>query len=460
MSALEDSDSSPWDDPNHYIRFLTAAVPVLLAYIDSGHRYRFANDAYAGWFERSLTDVIGSHVREVIGEKAYEAVIPFLDVALAGMPVTFEREMPYTGIESRFVHITFVPDARGGKVHGLYAAVTDITDRKRAEDENNRTQEEMALVIAGARCLLWHSDVFEVPDYGLHWETRFADEKAAQANLALSVPPGEDFAAAWHRSRLDEDRARDDADAARHVRNGADYSTEFRCRRADGSVSLDEGRRPRPTRRPGGPVATLIGVSTDITAHKRLDAERERLLEEEREGAVRQRAFLRDVLASVTGSRLHLCDGPTDLPDRLRLACDPIPLSAEGGLRELRRDAREAAQAQGFPEGRGFDLALAVGEAGMNAIVHAGRGVGAVRRDGRDRVQVWIEDSGAGIALADLPNATLKKGFTTAGSMGYGMKMMLQVADRIFLLTNPSGTTIVLEQDREPPQADWFADNP
>ena len=60
-------------------------------------------------------------------------------------------------------------------------------------------------------------------------------------------------------------------------------------------------------------------------------------------------------------------------------------------------------------------------------------------------------DHGKGITLENLPNATLKKGYTTAGTMGQGMKMMLQTVDRIFLLTGAAGTTVVLEQQREPP---------
>ncbi len=40
---------------------------------------------------------------------------------------------------------------------------------------------------------------------------------------------------------------------------------------------------------------------------------------------------------------------------------------------------------------------------------------------------------------------------TTAGTLGHGFHMMLRTADRVFLLTGPGGTTLVLEKEREAP---------
>ena len=41
--------------------------------------------------------------------------------------------------------------------------------------------------------------------------------------------------------------------------------------------------------------------------------------------------------------------------------------------------------------------------------------------------------------MADLPQATLERGYTTAGNLGGGMKLMLNAADRIYLLTGWAG---------------------
>ena len=169
----------------------------------------------------------------------------------------------------------------------------------------------------------------------------------------------------------------------------------------------------------------------------------------------KQRVFLRDVLASVTGGRLRLCDSPDDLPPHLKEVSPPIPVSTITGLSELRSATKQAAVSLGFEKERWQDLLTAVGEASMNAAVHAGGGVGIVCAEG-NTVQVWVEDRGRGIEVEDLPRATLSKGYTTIGSFGHGMKMMLESTDRVWLLTGPAGTTVVLEQDCESSPPNWY----
>ncbi len=199
-----------------------------------------------------------------------------------------------------------------------------------------------------------------------------------------------------------------------------------------------------------GRPAGLIGVAFDVTERVRA----ERAL---RQSAARQRQFLRDVLASVTEGRLILCQSEDELPAPLPgTGSGPITLSMEGGLRELRRAAGAACRAAGLAEEREHDMVTAVSEAGMNCVVHVGEGVAEVTVDTEGgTVQARVGDHGPGISLENLPHATLRKGFTTAGTMGHGMKMMLQTADRTFLLTGPTGTTVVVEQDRIAPPLAW-----
>jgi len=208
--------------------------------------------------------------------------------------------------------------------------------------------------------------------------------------------------------------------------------------------------RCQPLTQAGGAVAGLIGVAFDVTERVRAEGAL-------RQAAARQRQFLRDVLASVTEGRLILCQSEADLPAPLADSSPPIPLTAGGGgLRELRQAAWEACRAAGLAEERGHDMITAASEAGMNCIVHVGEGVGQVSADPfKGTVQVRVHDHGAGISLENLPQATLRKGFTTAGTLGHGMKMVLQTADHVHLLTGRAGTTVVLEQERVAPLPPW-----
>ena len=166
--------------------------------------------------------------------------------------------------------------------------------------------------------------------------------------------------------------------------------------------------------------------------------------------------LFRDVLLGVTDGRLQLCETAADLPPMLALPCEPLTLTPEGGLQALRRLVRQEALGLGFSEERWGDLVTASQEAGMNAVVHCGGGTVRLSTDSQKTVQVRVEDKGRGIEVERLPRALLQKGYSTAGTFGHGMKMMISASDRIWLLTSPTGTTVVLEQDRAAPAPAWL----
>jgi PAS domain S-box-containing protein len=204
-----------------------------------------------------------------------------------------------------------------------------------------------------------------------------------------------------------------------------------------------------------GHLTHFVGVQTDITRRKEAEEENARLVTAMRDSARRERAFLRDVLSSVTEGRLCLCDDSADLPVSFELLGDPVHLSS-GDIATFRHTALEAASARELPLERCQDLVTAVSEAAMNAVVHGGGGQGRVCVNGNGTVQVWVTDQGGGIAMDSLPRATLERGYTTAGSLGHGLWLILNTVDRLWLLTGPSGTTVVLEQDRAPQEPAWL----
>jgi anti-sigma regulatory factor (Ser/Thr protein kinase) len=328
--------------------------------------------------------------------------------------------------------------------------VRDISERKRAE-------EELRLVTAGARCLLWHASVEDIGGDALHWQFTVASDEA-QEFLPLTIPPGGSYADAWDQSRLPEDKARIDAHSGQEIRAGRNYTQEFRFRDKDGQIRwLKEDARVTALK-PG--LWRVVGVCTDVTELKQVEQEKARLLDEVRAAALLQRAFLRDVLASVTQGRLRLLDRPDQLPPRLAPIdnAEPIALAAPS-LRALRHRAAQAAASLELDETTGDDLVIAVGEAALNAVAHAKEGMGSVGVDAvTGTVQVWIEDKGGGIDLAQIPRATLERGFSIGKTpgFGHGFWMILETVHRLWLLTGPSGTTVVLEMDRTAPEPGWL----
>jgi PAS domain S-box-containing protein len=205
-------------------------------------------------------------------------------------------------------------------------------------------------------------------------------------------------------------------------------------------------------------VALVAQVAVAVD-NARLVAEKTALAERQADLLRQQRAFLKDVLFAVTDGTLILCDSEADLPPLPPDSAGPaIPLPNASTLRLLRREAHSVAETCGLPAERTSDLVTSVGEAAMNVVTHAaGKGEGFARVDPiRGVVQVWITDRGPGIPLARLHRAVLERGFTTAGTLGHGFWMMLQTADRVYLLTDEGrGTTVVIEKGRTPPTPQW-----
>jgi len=159
-------------------------------------------------------------------------------------------------------------------------------------------------------------------------------------------------------------------------------------------------------------------------------------------------SLVRDILMGATQGRLRLCGERSDLPERLPEADMPVPFDTSA-LSAARALAAHVAEGLGFEQTRVDQVRTAVGEAAMNAVVHADGGTLTVCAN-EDVVQVWIEDHGSGMNVSELPRATLERGFSTKGSLGHGFWLMLNMTDQVSLHTTRSGTTVVLTFYREP----------
>jgi PAS domain S-box-containing protein len=114
------------------LRAVTDALPVLIAFVDREHRYRFHNQTYRRWFGEEAADVRGRSLVEVLGEKAYAKVLPHMEQAFGGRSVRFEAEMPYKFGPPRAVDISFVPlVGSDGDVRGIFTLVVDNGERRR-----------------------------------------------------------------------------------------------------------------------------------------------------------------------------------------------------------------------------------------------------------------------------------------------------------------------------------------
>ena len=72
----------------------------------------------------------------MLGEAAYNSIVKYVETVLRGDEVTFEAEVPYGPAGMRHVLTSYVPHlGDDGTIHGFFALVQDVTERKRAEEE-------------------------------------------------------------------------------------------------------------------------------------------------------------------------------------------------------------------------------------------------------------------------------------------------------------------------------------
>lgn len=126
------------------VQMIADAVPALICYVDAQGCYQLNNHAYKIWFGHSPSDNVGRHMREVLGEAAFDALRPHVEAALRGQTVTFEAEIPYREGGPRWINATYTPDRdEKGMVRGFIAHINDITQRKLMEQELRHQAEQL-----------------------------------------------------------------------------------------------------------------------------------------------------------------------------------------------------------------------------------------------------------------------------------------------------------------------------
>src|SRR5215472_8589199 len=95
-------------------------------------RYLWTNQVYADWIGRPLDEIVHRPILEVLGENAFEVLLPHFNRVLAGENVHYEHETNFRGIEPRWISADYTPtfDTKGN-VDGWVAILVDMTERRK-----------------------------------------------------------------------------------------------------------------------------------------------------------------------------------------------------------------------------------------------------------------------------------------------------------------------------------------
>ena len=116
------------------LRLILDAIPAMIAHVDAGRRYRFANRAYAQWFGLSKESIVGRSILEVFGDEAYAMVSPHLSEAEQGERVSYEYARKNADGHTVHARSVVVPDVSlEGGFRGYFVMSIDITEQKASQ---------------------------------------------------------------------------------------------------------------------------------------------------------------------------------------------------------------------------------------------------------------------------------------------------------------------------------------
>ena len=249
---------------------LADLLPVMTAFVDRGLVMRFMNKALAEWLERPRREMIGLHLREVIGEEAFAAREPMLADALAGGRQFFVANFNHPGRGLVAAQTEYVPwiDPQSREVDGIAIVITDVSEQRATEMALRESEQRFRRIANSAPEMMWVTRLDRVRDFvnDAYIEfTGLSDEEARALD--------------WRRRIHPDDRDRIVAESIAGETRQQRFTLEGRYLRHDGEYRwLRSVSQPRFG--PEGELLGFIGVASDITLAKEAELELRRQVEE------------------------------------------------------------------------------------------------------------------------------------------------------------------------------------
>lgn len=119
-----------------HLRIITDNLPFLIGYADTDLRYHFINQTGADWYGKSILDVVGTSIEELLSEEAVETIRRYLDDARKGRQTEFEVNITYPDGITRDVEALYIPHRdEDGTAKGFILIVFDISERKAVQKQ-------------------------------------------------------------------------------------------------------------------------------------------------------------------------------------------------------------------------------------------------------------------------------------------------------------------------------------
>jgi PAS domain S-box-containing protein len=142
------------------LRLITDNSPAYIAYVGADDLlYRFVNRRYEEAFGMPVQEIVGKHIREVVGESGYQFARKYIEEAKAGNLVSYVNVIDMQR-GKRWLEVNYVPDFNeNGTLRALVVLSYDITDQKQAEEALRESEEKFRSLFQTSRDFMCITDL-------------------------------------------------------------------------------------------------------------------------------------------------------------------------------------------------------------------------------------------------------------------------------------------------------------
>ena len=125
--------------------FIVANSSDLLALLDTDYRYVAANPAYLKAFGKTIDQVLGHTLPEVLGDELFAVLRPHIDRCLSGTPVADEAWLEFPGGKV-YMDVHYQPHVSAdNSIQGFIVRARDVTERFEAESKRANVSKRISV---------------------------------------------------------------------------------------------------------------------------------------------------------------------------------------------------------------------------------------------------------------------------------------------------------------------------
>lgn len=148
--------------PDELLTVLGDTLPTMVGYWNRELRNEYSTRAYLEYFGWEPDQIVGVHLRELLGEELYQRNLPYVRLALDGQRQDFDRTLIDQNGRARHMQASYIPDVKDGNVRGFVVQIVDVTEKVAALRDSLASRREYRMLAENANDVVWRLDADSV----------------------------------------------------------------------------------------------------------------------------------------------------------------------------------------------------------------------------------------------------------------------------------------------------------